>query len=193
MPTVGSDYHASDIVPEELISLYGVNPLLAVLFLHEQKHEFLRTYFLQSGSTECFERILEMICVANGSRHSSLQLLLNSSRDMFRPYWLNLDSINISLSFMDRALLLPPDDESIPLIRPLALSTRYPIDRIAYTSARIDLRRAVLQRAKETEEALMGILASRVVFGRINGRTLSCARGSKDYIPTTGWLAPYVD
>ena len=181
-----------DGVSKKLDSLYIVDPLLAILFLHEEHEEFLRTRPLETEG-ECLGQILNMIRVTTVSRRLSLQFLLNFSRDLYRSYHLTLEDVAIFLLCIGRALLLPPDEDSISVIRSLALSTRFPERKVTFLSSRLPLRQVVLQLATETSKTLMSISVSRVVFGRTNGRILSCTRAAGEYMPATGWLAPHVD
>lgn len=182
-----------DGFPEGLRTCYTANPLLAIPLLYKEHKEFLRTYFIETGSEECFDRILDMIHVATASRYSSLQLLLSFSRRLHRSRRLRLDSVAVFLLCIGHALLLPPDDESLPILIPLALSTHFREEQITFHTKDYPLERVLFRHAREISKTLMSIVASKVVFGRTNGRVLSCARASKQYMSAIGWLAPYTD
>ena len=93
-----------------------------------------------------------------------------------------------------KALDLPRDDRTIPIIRPVIGQILRIRDAMIENSSR---------GTEETENAsVVGMkcvdrlnthLAATFIFGEQNRRVLSCARSAETFSPAVGWLVEYVD
>jgi hypothetical protein len=171
----------------------SVDAVAALLILSDEPDELPPRILERPIDVRCWQMIRGIFNRATASQFCILALLYSVLRRMLTYGGVCSEEMALVVICVTKALELPRDDRSLPIIRPV-------------TRLILDVRAAmVLSGFRSLEEtstvAAMGIrcvdqlntqLAIMTIFGGQNCRALSCARSREPYSPAFGWLAEYV-
>jgi hypothetical protein len=167
---------------------------MATLLILSGKPSELPPLIGRQVDERCLEVILGVFKRVTTSQFAMLASLYGICSRILKTGGISTEELAIVSICALKALHLPRDDRSIPIIRPVV-------------SKILRIRAAMPNRSsrgdKEVENAsIVGIrcvdrlnthLAAMLVFGRQNCRVLSCARRVDKFSPAVGWLVEYVD
>jgi hypothetical protein len=165
----------------------------ALLILSDESGELPPINLSRQVDERCLEIILGAFKRVATSQFAMLASLYGIC-SLILTFVINAEQLAMVLICALKALRLPRDDRSIPII-PLVVSQI------------LDIRAALLGRGFRDAEEMESVsvagmecvdrlnthLAATLIFGGQNRRVLSCARRVDTFSPAIGWLVEYVD
>jgi len=161
----------------------ALHTLVTVIILFDGHRDLLQNKLRKHFDERCLDEVMEMVGVLTKSQYLLLAILLSAGAELDWPG----DVISFPIC-VNKALDLPNDHRSTPLILPLVGHMRRRVPRITG-----DPRQEAIASAEseQTIQRLYTCLASMMVFGGRHRRILSCARTREAFSPAVGWMAVY--
>jgi hypothetical protein len=142
---------------------------------------------------KCLELILGIFKRMATSQFAMLAFVYSICTRMLEGTGIATEELAIISICATKALQLPRDERSVPILRPVIHQTlRIRNSMLAYSSSTAEFESVSAVGMRCTDQ-LNTYLATMLIFGTQNCRVLSCARRPQSFSPAVGWLAEYVD
>jgi hypothetical protein len=171
-----------------------VDAVATLLILSDEPGEMPPLNLGRPVDEQCLQIIIGIFKRVTTSQFAMLAFLYSICGRILPRFGISTEEVaQVSICAM-KALNLPRDDRTIPIIRPVVRRMlRIRAIMIDGSSREAEERENASVVGMRCVDRLNTHLASMQIFGGQNCRVLSCARRPQSFSPAVGWVAEYID